>query len=68
MKRNDLISDMKRAAAGSSFISRKGLADYMSLKDPKSVDRYLSGLQSLNQRFFIPDVVDQMLSQVKFND
>lgn len=67
MKRNDLISDMKKAA-GSSFISRKGLANYMSLRDPKSVDRYLTGLHCLNQRFFIPDVVDQMLSQVKFND
>ena len=67
MKRNDLISDMKRAT-GSSFISRKGLADYMSLRDAKSVDRYLSGLQCLNQRYFIPDVVDQMLSQVRFND
>lgn len=66
MKRSDLISAMMKSAGGSGFISRKQLAKFMSLKDAKSVDRYLTGLQCLNQRYFVNDVADKMLEQVSY--
>lgn len=63
MKRNELIADMKRHTKG-GFITRKQLADYMTVKDAHSVDRYLYGLTAVNKRYyFIPDVADVLIRE-----
>lgn len=65
MNKKDLIADMKRSAGG-SFIPRAWLAEYLHLKDPKSVDRYISGLPRLNGRYFIDDVAERMMSECDY--
>lgn len=65
MEKKQLVTDMTRSAGG-SFVTRQWLADYMNLKDPKSVDRYLQGLPRLNKRYFVGDIADAMLSQCAY--
>lgn len=61
MKRSDLISDMKQYVGGGGFITRQGLANYLGIKDPHSIDRHLNGLERVNRKYyFIPDVVDAL--------
>lgn len=61
MTRADLINDM-RTSIGSSFISRKELADYLGKKDPHSVDPLIHGLpQFVGKRYFIGDVAEQIM-------
>lgn len=56
MDKQTLIRDMKQTCK-SSFITRKGLAEYMGIKDPKNIDKYLFGLERVNGKYyFIPDV------------
>ena len=65
MNKKALAQDMKRVTGG-SFITRKELTSYLNLKDPKSVDPYLFDLPAVNQRFFIDDVADAIISQCKW--
>lgn len=60
MKKNEIIKDMQ-SNIGSSFITRKKLADYLGRKDPKDVDKYLIGLDRLGTTYFVPDVVERMM-------
>ncbi len=65
MNKQDLIKDMERKVEA-SVITRKQLAEYLNLKDAKSVDVYLHGLPSINQRYFIADVAEQMLANMNW--
>ena len=58
MTKTELINDMKKAC-GSSFITRRKLANYMGINDVHTVDRYLAALQRIdNKYYFIPDVAE----------
>ena len=65
MNKQQLIHSMEKAT-GKSVITRSQLADYLNLKDAKSVDVHLTGLPSVNQRFFIPDVAENILNNCKW--
>lgn len=67
MNKRTLIADMKKSA-GSSFITRSWLAEYLHLKDPKCVDRYIYGLPRLNSRYFIDDVAERMIDQCDYRE
>ena len=67
MTKKELIEDMKRHA-GSGFVSRSWLAEYLHLKDPKSVDRYLYNLQTVNSRYFIADIAENIMQQCKYRE
>lgn len=56
MDKRDLTRDMK-SFYGSSIITRKKFAEYMGVKDPKNVDKYLFGLERVDEKYyFITDV------------
>ena len=61
MNRKELIADMKQTVKA-SFISKKQLADFLGYKSVNSVSQYLYGLNSIDRRYYIPDVVDSLLS------
>lgn len=56
MDKQEMIRHMK-TKNNSLFITRQELAEIMGYKDPHSVDRYLRGLERIDRRYFIPDVV-----------
>jgi len=68
MNRNELITDLRRCVSGGGFITRAELAAYMNLKDPKSIDRYLSGLPRINKRYFIADIADRLLANCNWRE
>ncbi len=51
-----------RQYCGAGFISKKQLAAYMGYKSINSVSPYLDGLNSIDRRYFIPEVADRLLS------
>ena len=61
MNRRELINDM-RQYYNAGFISKKQLAAYMGYKSVNSVSPYLDGLNSIDRRYFIPEVADRLLS------
>ena len=65
MNKQELITSMEKAT-GTTFITRLELADFLHLKDPKSVDAYLFGLPSINKRYFVPDVADTIIENMKW--
>ena len=60
MNRKELIADMKQTVKA-SFISKKQLAAYMGYKSINSVSPYLYGLNSIDRRYFIPEVADRLI-------
>jgi len=65
MNRHQLIAALKKHTQ-CDFVSRKQLTIFLGLKDSKSVDQYIHGLPSVNQRYFIPDVADEILQQCRW--
>lgn len=62
MTKTELVNDLKRSCGGSGFITRKQVSDYFGNACPKSIDRYLRGLERVNEKyFFIPDVADNII-------
>jgi hypothetical protein len=60
MDKRELVSDMRRYCGG-SFITRKKLADYMGVKDPKNIDKYIRGLERVEGKYyFVPDVASSL--------
>ena len=50
-------------AFGGPFTTRKKIATALNYKDPKSVDKYLKGLEKINgNRYYSADVADRILS------
>lgn len=63
MTKRELIADMKRSVGdGQGFITLSGIQRYMGVKSHHSVDKYVHGLERINNKYyFIPDVADSML-------
>ena len=61
MTKTELTKAM-RDFAGSSFITRLQLSQFMGYKKPQSVDRYLYPLERIDKKYFIPDVAEQLMS------
>ena len=61
MTKTELTKSMQ-AYTGSSFITRNQLAGFMGYKNPSSVVKHLYGLERIDKKYFIPDVVDNMLA------
>lgn len=60
MDRRELVNDMKQTFKA-SFITRQQLANYMGIKDPHCVDKYLHGLERVNGKFyFVTDVASRL--------
>lgn len=60
MDKQSLIRDM-RSYCNSGFITRQKLAEYMGLKNPRHVDKYLNELERVNGKYyFIPDVATRL--------
>lgn len=60
MERQDLIRDMKSYVQG-SFFTRQKLANYMNIKNPQNVDKYLKGLEKVDGKYyFIPDLATKL--------
>jgi len=60
MERQDLIRDMKSYVKG-SFFTRQKLANYMNIKNPQNVDKYLKGLEKVDGKYyFIPDIASKL--------
>ena len=65
MTKSELIKDMQKFC-GSSFITRKKLTEYMGLKTPSSVGKYLYGLPRIGKSYFIPDVAEALMREVTY--
>lgn len=62
MTKKELVADMKKHVDGASFITITGLQKYMGVRSHHSVNRYITGLERINSRYyFIPDVADSIL-------
>ena len=60
MTKSEITTDLKRYC-GSSFITRSELAKYMGYACPKRVDKFLQGLERIGTRYFINDIVENIL-------
>lgn len=56
MEKQEMIK-LFRTETGSLFITRQELSKVMGYADPHNVDRYLCGLEKVEKKYFIPDVV-----------
>lgn len=65
MNKKELIAGMK-STTGASFITRKELAQFLNLKDPAGVDRYTYGLPRISGRYFIDDVAERLMENLRF--
>lgn len=61
MTKTELARSME-AYVGGSFITRDELAKYMGYKAPKTVSKYLVGLEQIGKRYFVPDVADVLIA------
>jgi len=59
--KQEMIAEMKKSTDGASFIDRKQLAKHMGFKDAHSVDIYLAPLRKTKNKYFIPEVVEQIM-------
>lgn len=62
MTKTELTKAMQ-GFAGSSFITRAQLANFMGYKNPVSVDRYLYSLERIDSKYFIPDVAGELMQK-----
>lgn len=62
MTKTELNSDLRRHCGGSGFITRKGVADYFGVSEPRAIDKYLEGLERVSEKYyFISDVSENIL-------
>ena len=62
MTKAELSADLRRHGGGSGFITRKQLADYFGVSEPRAIDKYLQGLERVSDKYyFIADVSDNIL-------
>lgn len=60
MDRRELINDMKTFAK-SGMITRQIFSEYMGVKNPKNIDKYLRGLEKVEGKYyFIPDIATEL--------
>lgn len=66
MTKSELANDMKKFAGG-GFITKQKLADYMGIKKQGYINRYVAGLERVdNKYYFIPDVADNICKRRTF--
>ena len=54
---NEITKEIRRVCDGQAFITQTQLATAMGVKDPKSIRKYLIGLEAFEgRRFLIRDV------------
>lgn len=62
MTKTELSADLRRHGGGSGFITRKQLADYFGVSEPRAIDKYLEGLEKVSSKYyFIADVSENIL-------
>lgn len=62
MTKAELTADLRRHCGGSGFTTRKQLADYFGVAEPRVIDRYLKGLERVSDKYyFISDVSDNIM-------
>ena len=62
MTKTELSADLRRHGGGSGFITRKQLADYFGVSEPRAIDKYLQGLERISQKYyFISDVSESIM-------
>lgn len=66
MQRQDLIYSLSKFCKA-HFVTRKKLADYFGMKDPRGIDQYLDGIDRISGKYyFVNDVVDKILADRDF--
>lgn len=59
-----IVRRMKQECGGADFITLTQFCQFMGLKDRyKAKSRYLVGLERIDTKYFIPDVVDRILAR-----
>lgn len=62
MTKKELSNDLRRHGGGSGFITRKKLADYFGVAEPRVIDIYLDGLERVSGKYyFIDDVSENIM-------
>lgn len=62
MTKAELSADLRRNGGGSGFITRRQLADYFGVSEPRVVDKYLEGLEKVSGKYyFVQDVSASIL-------
>lgn len=62
MTKTELSADLRRHCGGSGFITRKGVADYFGVSEPRVIDKYLQGLERVSEKYyFISDVSESIM-------
>ena len=62
MTKTELNADLRRHSSGSGFITRKQLAKYFGVAEPRAIDKYLEGLERVSDKYyFITDVSENIL-------
>lgn len=59
MERKEMIKDFI-SQTGQLFITKNELAALMGYKDVKNVSKYLYGLERVEKKYYIPDVVTRI--------
>ena len=68
MTKTELITDLRRHGGGSGFITRKQLADYFGVSEPRAIDKYLNGLERVSGKYyFIGDVSSNIINNLGGN-
>ena len=68
MTKTELVRDMKQST-GSSFITVTGLAGYLGRSDKDKVKRlYLRDLPKVGNGYFIPDVAQVLMDNLRWNE
>lgn len=65
MTKAELSADLRRHGGGSGFITRKQLADYFGVSEPRAIDKYLIGLERVSGKYyFIGDVSNNIFNNL----
>lgn len=68
MTKSELVKSLRKCADGGAVITRSELARFLGIKNPRNVNRYLSGLQRISDKYyFIPEVADKLLENVSID-
>ncbi len=65
MTKTDLVKAMRRHTRDADFITREEVRACMGYGDPHKVDRYLHGLGKIGRKYYIPEVADRIMQEIK---
>lgn len=66
MNKRMIAEQIKQANDGKPFIRRIDLARIMGHSDPKTVDKFLRGLSTVNERYLVEEVAEQIAAKQKY--